>query len=86
MRDKRMDGRATDDVELLLIRVGHHLWRSGRRKEWAERPLFAALQAVWDAKETIRQPLRRSWLEHVENCKLRLGRHRSPLGPRTEGK
>ena len=53
MRDKRMDGRPTAAHELLLIRVGHHLWRSRKRKEWPEPAISRALEAVWEAKEHI---------------------------------
>ena len=72
MRDKRLDGRSTTPEELLLIRAGHHLWRSRKRKEWPEIVVAYALRAIWDAKEAYRVELRRSWLEHAENRKSRL--------------
>jgi len=66
-----MDGRPTATHELLLIRVGHHLWRSRKRKEWPEPAISRALEAVWEAKEQIRVPLRKEWLDFVENRKKR---------------
>ena len=67
MRDKRLDNRPTADHEMLLIRVGHHLWRSRQRKEWPETGVNLALACVWQAKEEIRVPLRKQWLETVKN-------------------
>ena len=69
-----MDNRPTAPHELLLIRVGHHLWREWKSKDakgWPKAPLFTALEAVWEAKEQIRVPLRKEWLDFVENRKKR---------------
>lgn len=74
MRDKRLDGRATSPAELTLIRVGHHIWRSMKRKEWPEHVAMSALRDVWDAKELIRVPLRADWLAFVEKSKKNLRR------------
>jgi hypothetical protein len=63
LRDKRMDARPTAEHEMALIRIGHHLWRSYKRKEWPEPGISISLQTVWDAKEEIRRPLRAAWLE-----------------------
>jgi len=74
MRDKRLDNRTTPWHELLLIRIGHHLWREWKSKDpagWPKAPLFSALEAVWEAKEQIRVHLRKEWLEFVENRKKR---------------
>jgi hypothetical protein len=67
MRNRLLDHRPTSPEELLLIRAGRHLWRSRKRKEWPEAPLFLALQAIWDAKKALRVELRRSWLETLKN-------------------
>lgn len=70
-----MDGRATAPQELLLIRAGHHLWRemkSNRRAGWPHDALCLALQSVWDAKEAVRVPLRKEWLEHYEKRQKRI--------------
>lgn len=72
MRDKRLDNRPTDPAEMILISCGHHLWRSGKRGEWPSEVVSLALQTVWDAKETIRVPLRRSWLESQEKLKIHM--------------
>lgn len=70
MRNKLLDNRPTDPQELLLIRIGHHLWR--QRKEWPNEAGFRALQAVWDRKEALRVILRKQWLEMLENRIRRL--------------
>ena len=67
-----MDGRATHPAELVLIRVGHHLWRSYKRKEYPESVALSALQDVWDRKEAMRVILRKEWLEHVIDRQKRL--------------
>lgn len=72
MRDKRFDKRPTDPTELLLIRVGHHLWRSRKRREWPESVAMAALETVWAAKEAYRVPLREKWLELSKNRKKQM--------------
>ena len=77
MRDKRFDNRPTAPHELLLIRVGHHLWRSYKRKEWPEPAISTALQAVWDAKEEIRRPLRQAHLESLPKRNLALAKARA---------
>ena len=64
-RDKRLDNRPTAPHEQGLINIGHHLWR--QRKEWPFPGISSALQAVWDAKEAIRVPLRQAWLESLAN-------------------
>jgi hypothetical protein len=61
VRDKRLDNRPTAPHEQKLINIGHHLWRE--RKAWAEPGISRAIQAVWDAKEAVRVPLRQEWLE-----------------------
>lgn len=64
-----MDNRATADHELLLIRVGHHLWReykSEKPRGWPREALLAALETVWAAKEAVRVPLRQEWLRSRE--------------------
>lgn len=71
MRDKRLDNRATSQPEMLLIRVGHHLWRSYKRKEYPKSVALRALQDVWDRKEALRVILRKEWLEFYENRKKR---------------
>jgi hypothetical protein len=66
-RNRLLDNRPTSPGEFILIRVGHHLWRSMKRKEWPNEAVFSALETVWDAKETLRLELRRSWLEVSRN-------------------
>ena len=66
MRDKRLDGRPTSPEELLLIRAGHHLWKSQRRKEWPEKAVSQALETIWSAKEALRVELRQEWLNSRE--------------------
>jgi hypothetical protein len=61
-----MDNRPTAPEELTLIRIGHHLWRSRKRKEWPEDAVCAALETVWGIKETLRIGLRKQWLESYE--------------------
>lgn len=73
-----MDGRATAPHELLLIRVGHHLWREYRSRKpsgWPAAGLYAALETVWDAKEAVRAPLRAEWLKAYEERRERLKAH-----------
>jgi hypothetical protein len=65
-RNYLLDNRPTSDTELLLIRIGHHLWRSYKRQEWPNEVVFSALQTVWDLKETVRRPLRKAWLESLK--------------------
>jgi hypothetical protein len=67
MRDKRLDDRPTDPLEQKLINMGHYLWR--HRKEWPEKGVSSALEAIWEAKRELRVRLRREWLEYYENRK-----------------
>jgi len=67
MRDKSLDNRLTTKEELILIRIGHHLWRSRRRKEWPETTILPALQAIWDTKSILRVNLHKEWLESRKN-------------------
>jgi len=66
MRDKRLDDRPTSEEELILIRAGHHLWRLGKRLRWQDKAISSALETIWKAKEEIRRPLRKTWLEFSE--------------------
>ena len=67
MREKCFDNRPTSREELLLIRAGHHLWRSMKRKDYPESVALAALGTVWMAKRELRVLLREEWLESLEN-------------------
>jgi hypothetical protein len=70
-----MDGRGTAPHELLLVRVGHHLWREYKSRKpsgWPAVALYAALESVWDAKEAVRVELRQEWREFYENRSKRL--------------
>ncbi len=73
MRDKRLDNRATAKHELLLIRIGHHLW-NWRKKAVSQHDWHLAdeylkcCQVVWALKEEIRVPLR---AEHLKACQTR---------------
>lgn len=81
MRDKRMDSRATAQHELLLIRIGHHLWnwrkQALKHHDW---PLadeyLKCCQVVWALKEEIRVPLRAEHLKARETRETRLKNHR----------
>jgi len=66
-RNRLLDNRPTSRGEFILIRVGHHLWRSMKAQEWPNEAVFSALKTVWDAKETLRVGLRRAWLESLRN-------------------
>ena len=77
MRDKRLDGRATAPHELLLIRIGHHLWREWKASKRQDKALYTALETVWAAKEVVRVPLRKEWLEFRKNQKKRLAGYRA---------
>ena len=72
MRDRRFDTRATALHELLLIRVGHHLWKSYKSRIYPENVALAALKAVWNAKEEVRVVLRQEHLETWEKRSERL--------------
>lgn len=72
MRDKCWDNRPTSAAEMRLIRIGDHLRWSRKRKEWPVAAITRALQAVWDAKEAVRKPLRKAWLETLEKRKRNL--------------
>jgi len=48
--------------EMLLIRVGHHLWKSWKRQEWPQEAVLAALETVWEAKRMVRLLLRKATL------------------------
>jgi hypothetical protein len=76
MRDKRLDNRATAPHEMVLIRVGHHLWRAWKASRRQDKALFAALETVWAAKEAVRVDLRKEWLEHYRNRSERLAKYR----------
>ena len=69
MRDKRLDDRPTDPLEQKLINMGQCLWR--HRKEWPEKGISSALEAIWEDKRELRVRLHREWLEYVENRKKR---------------
>lgn len=68
-----MDSRGTAPHELLLIRIGHHLWnwrkKAQKVKNWdlAEEYLKCC-QIVWALKEEIRVPLR---AQHLKSCQMR---------------
>jgi hypothetical protein len=65
----------------VLIRVGHHLWRSRKRKEWPELAVSSALQDVWDAKEALRIILRKEWLDYAENRAKQIAKFRLDKKP-----
>lgn len=70
MRDKRLGNRPTERAEMILVRVGHHLWRwykQGQRSHGGEEYLKCC-QIVWNLKEELRVGLRGKWLE---SCKKR---------------
>lgn len=80
MRDKRMDSRATAPHELLLIRIGHHLWRWRKLKAWPEPAIMSALEEVWAAKEAVRVILCAEHLETLTNRQNHLAKIRRPFG------
>jgi hypothetical protein len=82
MRNKRLDNRPTSNIEMTLIRIGHHIWRSGRRKEWPDNVISSSLQAVWDLKEAHRAILRKSWLESMKKRGERLAQVREQVSSR----
>ena len=67
-QDARLDQKAgrptshSNDPEILLIRIGHWLWKwhkAARGIDPAEAKVnLAACESVWAAKETYRAPLR----------------------------
>jgi hypothetical protein len=52
---------------MMLIRIGHHLWRSRKRREWPEEAVLSALRDVWDRKAELRAVYREQWLELCKN-------------------
>ena len=77
MRDKRMDSRATAKHEMLLIRIGHHLWnwrkQAIRKHEWdLAEDYLKCCQIVWALKEEIRVPLRAEHLKTRQERETRL--------------
>jgi len=73
MHDKRMDSRATAPHEMMLIRIGHHLWnwRAQAIKRHDDRlgeEYLKCCQIVWALKEEIRLPLR---AQHLKSCQTR---------------
>jgi hypothetical protein len=76
MRNKLLDDRPTYHDEMILIRVGHHLWKSGKRKEWPAEALSSALDDVWSRKEELRVGYRKAWLEMKAKTVLNLAQAR----------
>lgn len=72
MRDRTYDNRATPREEILLIRVGHHLWAMSKRARHADSALSAALETVWNAKRVLRAELREKHRQGVEKSKMNL--------------
>jgi hypothetical protein len=74
-----MDSRVTASHEMLLIRVGHHLWREFKSKSirtWPKEALLVALETVWKAKEAVRVPLRAEHRASRERLAKSLEGHR----------
>jgi hypothetical protein len=52
-----------DDWDILLVRIGHHLWREWKQSVDSKQVvdscvLHAAMMEVWEAKERYRTPLK----------------------------
>jgi hypothetical protein len=72
MRDKTYDNRGTPREEILLIRIGHHLWRLRGKNKWDAIALDSSLETVWEAKRTLRAELREKHRQGVEKSKMNL--------------
>lgn len=72
MRDKTFDNRGTPSEELLLIRIGHHLWRLRGKNKWDATALDSSLETVWAAKRTLRAELREKYRQSAEKSKMNL--------------
>lgn len=72
MRDKTYDNRGTPREEIILIRIGHHLWALSKRARHQDSALSAALETVWNAKRVLRGELREKYRQSAEKSKMNL--------------
>lgn len=72
MRDKTYDNRGTPREEIILIRIGHHLWALRGKQKWQETALMSALETIWEAKRTLRAGLRESYRQSREKSNMHL--------------